>query len=56
MESQKVELSTPFPIRIPLNVVEDLKKTATNAQRSFSQELRFRVLDSWSRIQKTEFE
>jgi len=56
MENQKVELSIPYPIRIPLNVVEDLKKSATNAQRSFSQELRFRILESWSRIQKTEFE
>jgi hypothetical protein len=53
MES-KVELSSPFPVRLPLNVVEDLKKVASKEQRSFSQELRFRVLDSWSRLPKEE--
>jgi len=53
MES-KIELSPPYPIRLPQNVVEDLKKVATRNQRSFSQELRFRVLDAWSRLQKEE--
>jgi hypothetical protein len=56
MDEPKPKLSNPLPIRLPVPVVEDLKRVATKNQRSLSQELRFRVLDSWSRIQKKEIE
>ena len=50
MKDEKTELSNAFPVRIPLNIIEDLRKEASKAQRSFSQELRFRIVDSHSRI------
>jgi hypothetical protein len=56
MEKTNVELSNPLPIRLPRNVVEDLKRVAAKAQRTLSQELRFRVLDSFKRIPKDQFE
>jgi hypothetical protein len=52
MKDVKIELSNAFPVRIPLNIIEDLRKEASKAQRSFSQELRYRIVDSCSRIPK----
>lgn len=50
MKDLKMELSNAFPVRIPKSIVGDLRSEASKAQRSFSQELRYRIVDSYSRI------
>ncbi|MCL5125962.1 MAG: hypothetical protein M1511_15980 [Deltaproteobacteria bacterium] len=52
MKDMKIELSNPFPVRIPKSIIEDLRIEAAKAQRSFSQELRYRIVDSHSRLSK----
>jgi len=52
MKDLKTELSNAFPVRIPTDIINDLRREASQAQRSFSQELRFRIVDSWSNISK----
>jgi hypothetical protein len=50
MKDFKSELSDAYPVRIPKNIIDILRREAAKAQRSFSQELRFRIVDSFSRI------
>lgn len=50
MKDFKSELSDAYPVRIPKSIIDILRKEASKAQRSFSQELRFRIVDSCSRI------
>ena len=52
MKDVKIELSNAFPVRIPKDVIDVLQREACKAQRSFSQELRYRIVDSCSRIPK----
>jgi hypothetical protein len=52
MKDLKMELSNAFPVRIPKSIVGDLRREAFKAQRSFSQELRYRIVDSHSRLSK----
>jgi hypothetical protein len=50
MKDLKIELSNAYPVRIPKIIIDILRREASKAQRSFSQELRFRIVDSCSRI------
>jgi hypothetical protein len=56
MEDSRVELSGPHPLRLPVDVIKILKATARDNQRSLSQEMRLRILDSVSRIPEDQFE
>jgi hypothetical protein len=56
MEDSKIELSGPHPIRLPVDVIKTLKAIARDNQRSLSQEMRLRILDSFSRIPEDQFE
>lgn len=50
----KTEMSSALPVRLPINVVVDLRNQAKKAQRSLTQEIRYRVIDSWDRLPQNE--
>lgn len=56
MEDSRVELSGPHPLRLPVDVIKILKKVARKNERSLSQQMRYLILDSFSRIPKDQFE
>jgi hypothetical protein len=56
MEDSRIELSGPHPLRLPVDVIKILKSIARDNQRSLSQEMRLRILDSVSSIPEDQFE
>ena len=50
----KTAMSSALPVRLPINVVVDLRNQAKKAQRSLTQEIRYRVIDSWDRLPQNE--